>query len=99
MKAVYKLKVTNNVVNQAALHFKMDKVSPNNNWLDKAKEIGYFPKLSKYLKELEQEELIEESSMIGIKARRKGLTSIPSTGETEDISTNQDVTNLKNSKL
>lgn len=60
MKATYKIHVANDVINQAALHFKMERVSPSNNWLDKAREIGYFPKLSKYLRDLEIEKTVQD---------------------------------------
>lgn len=42
------------VVNQAGLHLMMKISSPSANWLDKAKKIGYYPRLTAYLKDLEK---------------------------------------------
>ena len=98
MKAVYKIQVVNNVVNQAGLHFKMERVSPTNNWLDKAREIGYFPKLSKYLREREEglkdvaggilaevQAINEVGRKVVMKSRRPDFTSLPSSGETASL--------------
>lgn len=62
----FKLRILNHAGNQAAWHFKLDNPSPSNNWMDTAKRIGYFPRLSKYLKtrELEKDERSLNQRMI-----------------------------------
>lgn len=103
MGATYKLHVINSTVNQAALHYKMENVTPSNNWLDTAKRIGYFPKLSKYLRELEEEKPVKGlaetlTDMIkdgthpkildfSFKGRDTNLVHIPSSGESASLPT------------